>query len=1059
VSDQIEGLYVVLTAQNGPMLASFAEAGAAGSAMSVRIGTAMSEVTTVIERGVLASTNLAESVGRAAAKTSAGYGGLAIEVTAAMSEVTAATERGVLASTALASSVESMALQSSAGFAAMSAAHLKMTGAMEKQAARAATANAAMATKIDEVAAQTEVAAAASTAAMTKKLAKISAAGLIVSGVVIGMAGNFESATNRLVTSAGESHDAIDMVRAGILQMAGEVGNSAGELAKAMYTVESGGQHGADGLKVLRAAAEGAKAENAELATVADAVTSILQDYHLKADSAALVTSKLVAATSVGKTSFEELTGSLSSILPIASSAKISIDDILGALASMTVHGMSAAQASQNMADAVKHMLAPTQVQAKELGQLGMSAQDLAGMLSEKGLTGTVNTLSETILQHMGPSGKVMLNAFNQSKDAAGAVKTMIASMPPGLKELSEQYMAGSMSAKDWSGAIKKLPTDQAMLAKQFASTADRARGFTDVLKSGQPAAQSYQDALRRVMGDATGLNVALMLTGENTEYVTHAVKTVAGATTEAGGHVAGWKDIQGTFNQQLARAKDGLGALAVAIGMKLLPAVTKIAGVLGDAAEWLVKHDKLATALAVVVGSLTVAFTLAAAATWVWNLALWANPVGLVVLAVVAAIAVLAAAVYLVVAYWDDITNAFVVLWRYIVNGVKDIGHWFADLGRSIGRIWDASLAYVSRIWDGIVSYLSGAWRRIQTLFMDGAKAAVDVLRPVLEPIIHTFENVFRIVYTIISTAVEIWGIILLAGSRKIVSLATSIWRPIANFFSDLWDDISRNLREVWDSVSSWVSRKWNETATVARYVWRLVKENVVNPVAEIWHDIQDKWNRVKSFLDDAWRRISDIVSRGAQQVWDKVRGLGRNLLDTVSGWGGLLLGAGAQLVMGIIHGIENKSGELLRKVQNLASEAVASLKRALDIKSPSRVMASEVGEHIPTGIAQGVTSASRIAVRAAQDMAEQVVTGARAGLSGSTHTISPTTGLGFGGGSPSPLHGANTQSALGQVLNIYLTVQGSLLHQDDLQQIIQKIVLRYANRNPSAGWTPAFT
>ena len=166
---------------------------------------------------------------------------------------------------------------------------------------------------------------------------------------VVKMAGDFQASTERLVTSAGESQKNIGLVRDGILAMAGSVGYSAEQLSAAMYKIESGGQHGADGLRVLQAAAEGAKTENADLTTVADAVTSAMQDYHLKASDAAMVTSKLVAATASGKMTFEELAGSMSAILPIASANHVSLNDILGDLASMTVHGESAQQAAQNL--------------------------------------------------------------------------------------------------------------------------------------------------------------------------------------------------------------------------------------------------------------------------------------------------------------------------------------------------------------------------------------------------------------------------------------------------------------------------------------------------------------------------------------------------------------------------------------------------------------------------------------------------------------------------------------------------------------------------------------
>src|SRR5437763_16850425 len=97
-----------------------------------------------------------------------------------------------------------------------------------------------------------------------------------------------------------------------------------------------------------------------------------MQDYHLKASDAADVTSKLVAATASGKMTFEELAGSLSAILPMASANHISLNDIHGDPPSMTVHGMTAHQATQNLADTVRHLAAPTAHATKELSAPGI---------------------------------------------------------------------------------------------------------------------------------------------------------------------------------------------------------------------------------------------------------------------------------------------------------------------------------------------------------------------------------------------------------------------------------------------------------------------------------------------------------------------------------------------------------------------------------------------------------------------------------------------------------------------------------------------------------------
>jgi TP901 family phage tail tape measure protein len=111
-------------------------------------------------------------------------------------------------------------------------------------------------------------------------------------------AGDYQSALTKLATTAGESQKNLHMVGQGMLDMAGQVGIGADELAKGMYTVESSGIHGANALVVLKAAAQGAKQENADLGKVTDAVTTALHDYNLPASDAAKVTSQLVTAVS-----------------------------------------------------------------------------------------------------------------------------------------------------------------------------------------------------------------------------------------------------------------------------------------------------------------------------------------------------------------------------------------------------------------------------------------------------------------------------------------------------------------------------------------------------------------------------------------------------------------------------------------------------------------------------------------------------------------------------------------------------------------------------------------
>lgn len=438
-----------------------------------------------------------------------------------------------------------------------------------------------------------------STLSKTAALVGIAVAGYL-GYQAVKSAGDFQVQLTKLSTTAGESQSNLQMVGTGIMKLSSDTGTGIKELSDAMYTIESAGNHGAAGLTILKAAAQGAKAENSDLATVADAVTSVLKDYNLPADQAANVTSKLVAAVGAGKTNFNDFTGALHSVLPLASAAHISLDDIAGSMASMTIHGVSAQQAAENMADAIRHLQNPTQPMITELAQLGLTSNDVSDSLSSKGLSGTMEMLSETILNKMGPSGKVLLNALNTSKDAAKDANDMIKAMPASLQSLATKFQDGKISLADYRDQLKALPTDQAQLMQQFASLQNRASGFSNTIKAGGPDAQTYAAALQKATGDASSLNVALQITGENSAYTASAIKAVSGATAEAGNNVKGWSEIQGNMNFKMQQAKEAVLNTGTAIGTALLPTVTTLLKGIDDIlipiATWAENNRQLAT-------------------------------------------------------------------------------------------------------------------------------------------------------------------------------------------------------------------------------------------------------------------------------------------------------------------------------------------------------------------------------------------------------------------------------------------------------------------------------
>lgn len=712
-------------------------------------------------------------------------------------------------------------------------------------------------------------------------------------------AGDFEASMVRLVTSAGETGTRVSgnlkTVADGILAMAGPVGTTTENLAKAMYTVESGSFHGAEALVVLRAAAEGAKAEQSDLVKVTNAVTTALVDYHLPASDAALVTSKMVAATAAGKVSFEQLTGALHSVLPIASQAHISIDDILGSLAAMTLHGMSAEQATQNLADVIRHMQAPTNEQTKQLALLGITSQSLADSLKSKGLSGTLQDISNRIKNLMPPgSDRVILD-----------LQTALVGLDPKVRALGMQLLDGSISYAKYRKEARELPPILTSQAVAFASLAGTTHRIGNEQVSGRDVMQNYGQALAKATGDAAGLNVALQLTGDNAGITNHAIDMVAAATTEAGNHVAGWAIIQETFNFKLAALHATLGVVSVTLGSVFLPIVgrivTGITAILGPMATWITAHQTLTAVIGgslgafvaigttvLVVGKLAAGFValsrvvgLTAVAQWALNAAVGTN-------VVITSAAELQIAAYLV---WTRLVTAATWVWTTAQSALSaafiasPIGWIVLAVAALVAGViyayfhFDAFRRFVDNLWQSLQVFGHVIWDALVVAFHAVGDAGVWLWEHALKP---AFDGIMVAVHWVGDAALWLWHEAIIPAFNAIM-VVVKLWWDFAKASFGFWAAAARLVGD----VAVWLWREaivpafnaivasiqfWWGVAKVVFAAFQVVLGVVGTVVMWLWHNVFEPAFTAIGFVIHAFWVVAQIVFAALKLYFEAV-------------------------------------------------------------------------------------------------------------------------------------------------------------------------------------------
>lgn len=751
----------------------------------------------------------------------------------------------------------------------------------------------------------------------------IAGAAIAVGGYSLKMAGDFQAHMTLLQTAAGETSSNMRVVTNGVKNLAVQTGTSLDQLSGGMYTVEKAGIRGADGLKVLKAAAEGAKAENVDLSTATNALTSVMMSYHLKAKDAVSVENELVAGSGMAKTTMQEYAGSLSAVIPVASAAGIQFDQIGGAIATLTQHGTSAQESTQELANTIRNLQAPSLVSQKAMQQLGLNVNDVSTKLGSRGLTGTIDLVTNAISSKMGPGGLVFVDAMKKSQSASQDMQTMLTKMPSSLAELSKKFMDGQIGMKEYQTAFKGMGGSSYAMGAQFLALSKSTQGFNQMLTSGSPQAQTFSKYLKDIMGGATGMNTALMLGGENMGYFKKATEDVGNAGRKSGSDISTWAKTQQNFNVMLAQTWQGIQVMAVNIGTKLIPIVTAAVKGMTNFASGLSKGQPAAVALAVIVGTvlgsaiavyiakLTIAavksvvsfvqmvaagirwatsmaaqFALATArgavwlatstaqfvawgakqavvlaqgvamwarygamviaeqlpvvaswvrstavtiaslvaqnaamiaqkavmiggavamgvvtaAQWAWNVAMDANPIGLIILA----IAALVATIIFLVTHWKQVTQFLQDTW-------KNVGNFFQTVGNAIASWWNGFWSgiskFVTQVISNVLNWIKGNWGLLLSLLIGPLGLAIQWIVQNWSGIVGFFQSVGN---TIMGWWNGFWG--------AIGSFAQSVFSAYVNWLQSVWGGIIGFFQTVGGAISSAWNNLWSGLGSVVQ-------------------------------------------------------------------------------------------------------------------------------------------------------------------------------------------------------------------------------------------------
>ena len=234
------------------------------------------------------------------------------------------------------------------------------------------------------------------------------------------LATDFETSMTKISTLVGASAQDLKEYEKGIMQLSNQVGISAKELADGLFFITSAGFKGSEALDALEISAKASAMGMGEMASISNALTSIMTAYADEQMTASKAGDLLHETLKQGKFEAGQFMEKLGSVIPVAAAAGVSMEELGAASATMSKLSGDAAGTLTAMRSLLMSLQKPSAQQEEILAKLNMTTSDLSNMIGES-LMGTL----EFLFDKLGDNNQELLTMFGSSKAVVGALSTM----------------------------------------------------------------------------------------------------------------------------------------------------------------------------------------------------------------------------------------------------------------------------------------------------------------------------------------------------------------------------------------------------------------------------------------------------------------------------------------------------------------------------------------------------------------------------------------------------------------------------------------------------------
>ncbi len=400
----------------------------------------------------------------------------------------------------------------------------------------------------------------------------------------------------------GISADAMSQMSESVKGFSNEFGVLPNEVVPALYQSLSAGVPQDNVFDFLETAQKAAKGGVTDLTTAVDGISTVVNAYGSDVISAGEASDLMFTAVRLGKTNFEELSASMSNVIPAAATLGVGMDEVAAGIAVLTAQGTPTAQATTQIRAAIV-----------DLGSQGKKSfeafREAAGTTFPEFMAqgGSLGEAMQILQGHADATGVTMLDLFGRVEGGMGALAISSDGFQDAFAEM--QASAGATDAA-FETMNQGLSASMDRMRARFITTAitvgeklmPHVERFADWIED---TAIPNIEMLVRLFQDE-GLSGVLSHLGARLEEAWPSIRATLGRMAE--GFVAWLGDITPPLLEKAGELLVALGTWIVEegapalmeqlqewgaafvdwIGPRIKPALEELGRLLADVGEWL---------------------------------------------------------------------------------------------------------------------------------------------------------------------------------------------------------------------------------------------------------------------------------------------------------------------------------------------------------------------------------------------------------------------------------------------------------------------------------------